>query len=123
MGSVILIRPRDDAASRQASDWGDSLRNTFAGIGHTIAANADDTTPPDRVNILRALGKAADLVCYFGHGDEKSWLTNAGQTLDARNVTTLRKKTIVSVACKTACTLGPDAITAGAECWLGFTIS
>jgi hypothetical protein len=123
MGSIIIIRPRDDAASQQASDWADDLVKKLIKNGHTIAADVNDQTPPNKGKIASAINKAADVIFYFGHGDEDSWLTNWKSTLDASNVSSANGKTVISVACKTACKIGPNAITAGVKSWLGFTIN
>jgi hypothetical protein len=122
VGSFTFIRPSDDADASQASDWADDLINKFTANGHTIAKDVDDSTPADTKNIVAAVRGKTDLICYFGHGDEHSWLTNSTPTFDASNVVAATGKAVVSVACKTGCNLGPAAITAGALAWLGFTI-
>lgn len=123
MGSFAVVRPRDDADAQQASDWCDDLVTKLTGDGHSKIADVDDRMPPNTANIVAALGLlAVDLVCYFGHGDEHSWLTNQSSTVDASNVKAAQGKAVVSVACKTACNLGPAAITSGVVSWLGFTI-
>jgi hypothetical protein len=118
MPSFALIRPKDDAVAHQASDWGDSVESAFLGSGHTKSVNVDDLSP---ANIVAALGTLASLICYFGHGDECSWLTRGARTVFAADFTRAAAKGVVSIACKTGCHLGPDAITAGVEAWLGFT--
>lgn len=123
MGHFIVVRPKDDAVSQQASDWCDQLVSRFTPKSHILAQDVDDTTPADRVNIQSALGTTASLVCYFGHGDENSWLTHSAPTIDAANVAAAGGKAVVSIACKTACNLGPTAITGGAVAWLGATIN
>jgi len=122
MGSFTLVRPKDDAAARQSSDWCDSLCSNLTTNGHSKIDDVDDTSPPNTANILAAIGKKGDLICYFGHGDGAAWLTAGMPTLDGRNVSAASGKAVVSIACKTGIHLGPDAITAGAICWLGFTI-
>jgi hypothetical protein len=122
MGDFVLIRPRDDAASQQASDWANDLINILNSKGHSVVVDVDDTTPPDATNIVTAVGKTADVVFYFGHGDETSWLTKGGSTLSASNASGIVAGAVVSVACKTGCSFGPSAITAGVRSWLGFTI-
>jgi hypothetical protein len=122
MGNVVMIRPRDDAASQQASDWANDLQNTLTQSGHSIVVDVDDMTPASASTILAAVGKSADLVCYFGHGDETSWLTGGASSLSASNASSIRAGAVVSVACKTGCKFGPSAITAGVRSWLGFTI-
>lgn len=122
MGWFGLVRPQDDRAARQSSDWADSLEKRLTALGHAKSIDVDDWTPADTSSILNALGSSAALLCYFGHGDESSWLTNGLVTIDASHMSAARSKAIVSIACKTACLLGPSAITAGVESWLGFTV-
>jgi hypothetical protein len=126
VGSFAIIRPRDDQQARQASDWADELIKQLTAGAHRRIADIDDRTPPDAANILGALAGSSDLVCYFGHGDENSWLTGQLPTLDTGSATAAKGspangRAIVSVACKTGCNLGPAAITAGVQAWLGFT--
>lgn len=116
MGSFVLIRPRDDGDARQASDWADSLEANLNAIGHTTAADIGDWSPANTANISAALSSAqATLICYFGHGDKDRWLTAGSLTADHSHFTTAKSKAVVSIACKTGCNLGSDAITAGVE--------
>jgi hypothetical protein len=123
MPSFALIRPRDDKRSQQASDWGDLVSVAFVHAGHTKLVDVDDFSPADRAHIIPALGSPVTLICYFGHGTERSWLTGGASTVTAANFTWAVSKAVVSVACRTGCNLGPDAITSGVEAWLGFTIN
>ena len=120
MGDFTVVRPRDDADAQQASDWCNDLVTELTKSGHTKIADVNDQTPPTTRHILNAF-KPAALIFYFGHGDEHNWLTNQAKTLDDSNVSVTKGKAVVSIACKTACNLGPAAITAGAVAWLGFT--
>src|SRR6266404_7302432 len=86
MGSFTVVRPKDDAAARQSSDWCDSLCSDLTTNGHSKIDDVDDTSPPNTANIVAAIGKKSDLICYFGHGDGTAWLTAGLPTLDARNV-------------------------------------
>jgi hypothetical protein len=116
-----VIRPQDDGNSQQCSDWADNLITNLKAGGHSKAIDVDNLTPANSSNILAALKSGSSLICYFGHGDEGSWLTHSATTVDKSNVSAAAGRAIVSVACKTARGLGPDAITAGVEAWLGFT--
>jgi hypothetical protein len=123
MSSFALIRPGDDARAQQASDWADSVAGNFIAAGHAKSTDVDDLTPADRGNIVAALGSSGNLICYFGHGDEHSWLTAGIGTVRSSDFASATGKAVVSIACKTGRNLGPDAITAGVEAWLGFTIN
>jgi hypothetical protein len=122
MSFFAIIRPRDDADAQQASGWADDLIQELVKRGHSKTTDIDDRTPPDVANIGSALSGSAHLICYFGHGDENSWLTSQSSTLNSSNAVRAKGKAVVSVACKTGCNLGPHAITAGVVSWLGFTI-
>jgi len=127
MGDYAIIRPKDDKSSQQASDWADDLIRKLNAAGHVKIGDVDDWSPANTKNILALLSGSADLVCYFGHGKENRWLTSNSATLDTGNVTGAKGqpangRAIVSIACKTSCQLGPAAITAGVQAWLGFTI-
>ena len=123
MSSFSVIRPRDDAEAQQASDWADNLVQEFTNAGHFLTTDVDDTTPADAANVLGVLGGADPLVCYFGHGDANSLLANGSATADVKTIQAMTGMAIVAIACKTASGLAPAAIKAGAEAWLGFTIS
>lgn len=123
MGYFSLIRPRDDAPAKQASDWADELANKLKTAGHTLASDVDNLTPADRTNIENAISGTGTVIFYFGHGDEDKWRKVAQSLLDTTNIQKSRGKCVISIACKTGRNLGPDSIIAGAEAWLGFNIA
>jgi hypothetical protein len=123
MSSFALIRPKDDARAQQASNWAGSVSAAFAKSGHTKLADVDDLSPANQANIIAALGSAVSLICYFGHGDEHSWLAGGAVMVQAADFSIAGAKAVVSAACKTGCNLGPDAVTSGVEAWLGFTLN
>lgn len=122
MADVVMIRPQDDLSARYASDWADQAISVLSVAGHAIVADIDQRSPADTAAILAAIGNGSPLVCYFGHGDDGSWLTNSIATVDATTVEAAAGKCVISVACLTARSLGPDAINSGVLAWLGFTI-
>jgi hypothetical protein len=122
MGRYVVIRPEDDANAQRASEWCDNLMSHSSFAGHKCVEDVDGSSPADQANVSAALGQTAELVLYFGHGDESSWTTSGSATLDTSNVSgAASQKAVVSVACKTSCLLGPAAITGGVTAWLGFT--
>jgi hypothetical protein len=122
VGTLVTIRPQDDLEAEQASDWCDDLTAELSAGGHVVVSDVVANTPPDEVQIKATLRQEANLACYFGHGDEHSWLTDSVATIDKRNVQAAAGKAVVSIACSTGCNLGPDAIAAGVTAWLGFTL-
>jgi len=122
MADYVVIRPRDDGAARQVSDWCDELVKRSTGNGHSLIGNVDDTSPASKTSILAALAINCRLACYFGHGDNNSWLTSGSVTVDKTNVGAATGKAVVSVACKTGRDLGADAFNSGVKAWLGFKV-
>jgi hypothetical protein len=121
MSDFVLIHPRDDGKAQRASVWARALEASLVAGGHNVVSDVTDLTPADTANIRSALGAAATLICYFGHGETHSWLTAGAVTVNATDFPAAVGKAVVSIACKTGCNLGPDAITSGVETWLGFT--
>jgi hypothetical protein len=82
----------------------------------------DSTTPANLKNVEAAYKSSGDLLCYFGHGETDRWETNAVATLKSTKLPTTCPPAVISIACKTGCSLGPAAITSGVTAWLGFTV-
>lgn len=122
MADYAVVRPRDDAAARQVSGWCDELSARWTGAGHTKVADVDDQSPADTPTISAALGSGAALTVYFGHGRDDAWVAAGAVLIDATSVGVAAGTSVVSIACNTGRQLGPDAITAGVDAWLGFTI-
>jgi hypothetical protein len=120
MADFVVIRPEDDGDASRASEWCDDLIGTASFQSHACVHDVDGNTPADSANVQAALGVSAQLVLYFGHGDESSWLTSNSPTVDISNVSLGQDKAVVSVACKTSCLLAPAAIRGGVIAWLGF---
>jgi hypothetical protein len=108
--------------ARQASDWCDRLVSTLIAAGHANVADIDDLSPANTATISAALRQTTDLVCYFGHGDDTSWLVHGVRTIDGASIVVRSGVAVVSVACNTGRRFGPDAVVAGVVSWLGFTI-
>ncbi|WP_031495315.1 C25 family cysteine peptidase [Bryobacter aggregatus] len=123
MSHFSLIRPEDDVAAQQASSWADAVAADWIAAGHQKSADINQFSPPNHSQIVSALASSVTLLCYFGHGDERSWRTNAATTVTAPDFVPAQAKAVVSIACKTGCILGPGAVTFGVAAWLGFTIS
>jgi hypothetical protein len=128
VSDFVLIHPRDDGAARVASDWGKSLETALGAKGHKVSVEVTDVrvkksdlSPADTTNISSALGEPVNLICYLGHGDTHNWLTGGAPTVSSKDFIAAKSKAIVSIACKTGRSLGPDANTAGVEAWLGFS--
>jgi hypothetical protein len=126
VGDFTIIRPCDDAAATQCSDWADDLIAKLTAAGHSSSGTDIDggATPSSThtADVIAAFAANADLLCYFGHGDEDNWLTYSAPTLEASKMPVAGCQAVVSIACKTGCGFGPACITAGVVSWLGFTI-
>jgi hypothetical protein len=125
MGNFAGVCPRDDNNTCLAGDWYQRLNAELIQAGHAQAAYVDDGTPASTANILAALrDQSVELVLYFGHGTADEWKRKTKVTVDRTNVGAANGKAVVSVACKTARSLGPDAVNnGGISAWLGFTIA
>jgi hypothetical protein len=123
VGAYVVISPRDDAPSRQAATWSADFVTCCSSLGHSLATRVDDSTPADASNITRALSGPETLALYFGHGTDGEWLTANIATWDSTGASIALGKAIVSIACRTSRSLGPDAVSAGVRAWLGFTFS
>jgi hypothetical protein len=122
MSLFSLIRPEDDPLAIQASDWASELLNELSLAGHGLAKDLAGTTSVVKGNILSVLCSSTPLVCYFGHGDDQSFLTLSTPTVDSSSISVSTGTVIVAIACFTGKSLGPAAITAGADTYVGFTI-
>jgi hypothetical protein len=121
VGEFVCIGPRDDASAQQAFDWLTDLRAKLTTAGHIQVAQVDNATPANRKKITAALTASAHLILYFGHGDSDRWKTGGQATVDKANANILGPRAVVAVACKSGTQLGPDAVTAGVDTYLGFT--
>lgn len=121
MSSFSIIRPSDDPTTIQSSNWGKRLTSILSS-SHTLLNDVDSTTPANRTNVEAAYKSSADLLCYFGHGEDNRWETKGVHTLESTSLPKTCPAAVVSIACKTGCTLGPAAITSGVSAWLGFTV-
>jgi hypothetical protein len=122
MGSFTVIRPQDDFLTQQCARWAADFI-THATPAHSLVMDLDGSkTWADQSAVLAAVAQPAGLLLYFGHGETDCWLTGGQRTIDIANVSTLAKKTVISIVCKTSCILAGAAITGNATAWLGFTI-
>jgi hypothetical protein len=102
------------------SDWGVRLKSTF--LAHSLLDDVDDTDPADQTHVQAAYQTGVNLLCYFGHGEVDRWETAGSATLESTSLPAKHPIAVISIACKTSQTLGPDAVTSGVTAWLGFTI-
>ena len=119
MRTFLMIRPRDDADARQASEWCSDLQVELEAMGHKLADAVDDRTPANRQEVETALQSPVNLVCYFGHGTKDALLTYDVETLGPQNVVAATQQAIVSVACLTGRELGPEAVKVWPNCLHG----
>jgi hypothetical protein len=123
VGRYIIVRPQDDAASIRAGNWAALLIHHPDFTGHTLVQDVDGFPyAADQTVIVSAVSQAAEIVLYFGHGRSDAWTTNDQVTIDSTNVTALKGKAVVAVACKSGLNLAADAITGGVSAYLGFGV-
>ncbi len=121
MSSVSYLRPNNpgDPAASDLHNWSVELQTRLA-VDHATAAVIDDSSPCDRTRAAIALA-AADLILFFGHGSPTDLVgTDGASAVDKSNIAIASGRSLVAVACLAGRDLGPDAITAGVEVFLGW---
>jgi hypothetical protein len=119
MATVLLVRPANDSVAVELSAWASKLKTASAlgtsSIGVDLASGAATRSAVDSAMPSR------DALFYFGHGTATA-LRGAGVDLvDTMNVGLMANRTIVAIACWSAKTLGPIAVTSsGLAAYLGF---
>jgi hypothetical protein len=119
MADLVLIRPANDAAAIDLSNWGANLRADITSAGHTLAVDLYATATA-RPAVDAALG-GKRCVFFFGHGNPTELLGASSALVDTANVGIARTSILVAIACSSANVLGPDAVSQGVEAYLGFS--
>jgi hypothetical protein len=119
MADFVLIRPANDAAAIDLSNWGANLRPDVASALHTLAADlyAAATTR----SAVDAAFPGTRCVLFFGHGNYAELLGAGNILVDTANIGRISGNIFVAIACSSANVLGPDAVSQGVEAYLGFT--
>ncbi len=125
MGTVAYLRPNNpgDPAAADLYNWCVELEQRLVARGHSTGSVVDGTSPCDMVNATVALGSTYDAIFFFGHGAADSLTgTNGQPAVDQTNIANAKSRVVIAVACLAGRSLGPDAITAGIEVFLGWNV-
>lgn len=118
MADFLLIRPANDAAALDLSNWCTNLIPTLAAGGHTVAGDLHATAATRAA--IRSNLPAKRCVTFWGHGTSTQLRGAGGPLVDTANVGLAAGSIFLAIACSSADVLGPDAISQGVEAWLGF---
>lgn len=124
MGTVAYLAPNNpgDPAAVDLHNWCVELERRLVAGGHSGFV-VDDTSPCDKTNASLALARSGDAVFFFGHGGEDELIgTNGQPAVDRTNIANAQGKVVIAVACLAGRSLGPDAIIAGVEAFLGWNV-
>jgi hypothetical protein len=117
MADFTLIRPANDAAALELSNWCAALIPTIQAnhsIAHDLYAGAATRTSVDT-----AL-KGVRCILFFGHGKDAELLGASGALVDTVNAGFAQGAILIAIACSSAKVLGPDAVHHGVSAYLGF---
>jgi hypothetical protein len=123
MGDAAYLRPNNpgDPPAGDLHAWCVELEQRLLVSGHSTTVAIDDTDPCDYAGSSAALGSHCDAVFFFGHGTSDQLIgTNGQAAVDRTNIANASGKAIIAVACLAGRSLGPDAIGAGVEVFLGW---
>lgn len=66
-------------------------------------------------------GKSYDIICFFGHGEERSLLGSDGRAIfNDDNIDYMENAVVIAIACKSANWLAMSAASKAAKCYFGF---
>lgn len=122
MTSVVFIRPADDAAGSDLSDWGDEVRRAAVAAAAAAPGTVDDYAGganTSRATIDAALGSGPDHVVWFGHGRTDALIASGSTLIDSANVGGITG-VLIAIACDTALALGPTCLGGNVKAFLGF---
>jgi hypothetical protein len=117
MRRVVVVRPQTDGIERiMSSEWAEPIRNRLE-----VAPDVDLADLSHGVSREHVEGtvRAGDGFMFFGHGTPDT-LGRTPALLDVANLDRLSDGIIVAFACESAIRLGPAAIAAGVQGYLGF---
>jgi hypothetical protein len=120
MPDVVVIRPNGDAVEGTLSVWVDLLLPPGIGLpGVNVVTDLSSPTTATAAATQAACG-TGDVILYFGHGSEDS--LGDPKLVDTTTIASASGRTVVAIACLSAETLGPDAVSShNIKAYLGFS--
>jgi hypothetical protein len=118
MTSIVVIRPEDQQAARDASRVADRLVLAIASSNHNSRELRGGRNQVTRAEVEASI-PGASLVLYVGHGEADA-LVGATRLIDVDNIRLAAGSLFVAIACHSAARLGPQAILHGVDAYLGW---
>jgi hypothetical protein len=119
MADFTLVRPANDAVALELSGWCVNKKASVLSNGHVIA-NDLHASAATRSAVTSALS-GSRCVLFFGHGKDAELLGSGGALVDAANIGSASGAIVVAIACLSSKVLGPNAVHAGVDGYLGFS--
>jgi hypothetical protein len=121
MCTIALVTPANDLRAATLAGWADDLRRR-AGSRHGLTSTEQSRLLAQRANFEDYVKREnPEALFFFGHGSWES-LDGYEPVVDRSNIGLLAGKPIVAVACRSAHSLGEDAVDSlGVRSYLGFS--
>jgi hypothetical protein len=117
MSDLSLVRPSNDPAAAELSDWAASLIPDITASSHKYTdrkgAGATRTAVETELTKSRA-------TLFFGHGLKSRLQGYSSDVVDVANIGKAAGNIVIAIACWSAVTLGPASISSGIDAYLGF---
>ncbi len=125
MINVILVAPqiKNDLPTKITTDWAVQLSGFIkANSDYTLAAFLREDAVRSKVeDALRRQKNQPGFFVFLDHGDRDVFIgSDERRLIDAGNVDLLRNKLIYTISCKSAASLGYEALKEGAVGYIGF---
>jgi hypothetical protein len=117
MSKLALVRPANDPAAVELASWSSWLIPDIAASSHS---HSDLHGSAVTRAAVEADMSASRVTLFFGHGFKSRLQGYTSDVLDLSNISKSWDRIVVAIACWSAVTLGPAAISAGADAYLGF---
>jgi len=125
MATIIIARPRFDAATTFLFEWADDVidyikQNRVAG-DRLVDIQRSAVTRDRITTVLNSNRDNNGLYFHFDHGQYKELIGhNRDIVIDMDNAGILKGYGVYAFACESARILGREAVKAGARCYLGY---
>ncbi len=118
--SILVTRPNHDRMTRYLSAWAGKFMDEAAAKGHTVHTLKDKKVT--KTNFESMVAKVRPEVIFInGHGGEDRIGGHDNEViLDADSCSITVGAKVYALSCKTAVSLGPDAMASGAAAYIGY---
>jgi hypothetical protein len=116
MATILLVRPANDPVAIELSNWAATLSKSSLPVAITVDLASAAAT---RAAVDAELPKH-ELLVFFGHGTPNRLLGASVDLVDSMNVGLVANFSILAVACSSADSLGPIALSKRVQTYLGF---